>query len=584
MGGDHFILNVGVALLAALAGGLAARVARLPLLVGYLLAGVAIGPHTPGFFVNEEAVHSVARLGVALLMFAVGVQFHLRDLFALRRIALLGGGVQILATILLGWLVARALGWGHFGGVFLGCALALSSTAVMMHILEERGELGTGHGAAMLAILVMQDLSVILMATLLPAMATLGTQGAEAFLGLGASILQAVVLVALTLLLAVRVVPALLDRVARMGSHELFLLVIVCICLTAAYLSRLAGLSMEIGAFLAGLVISESDYAHEAFSQVRPLRDVFASLFFVSVGMLLDPSFLVDYWPAVLAVVTAILVGKGAIVTLVMYALGAHGRTSLLTGLGLAQIGEFSFVLASIGSARGLIQPRISGVILTAALITILLAPFVFGSAGPLYARLNRFRAVSRWFNRQRREVPLRAGERPRGARVLILGCGRVGRHVSDALRAKGVPQVVVDYNASVVSRLRDLGVPVVYGDATSEVVLARVHPKRVELAVVALPEASMTLMAVTLLKRLRPNLPVVVRVHRGVDIPRVRKAGADAIFHAEFEAATGVIRHVLGHLHCPHEEIDTYIEEIRKFRYRHEEETPSAPEDRKTE
>jgi CPA2 family monovalent cation:H+ antiporter-2 len=571
MGGDHFLLNVGIALLAALVGGLVARAFRLPLLVGYLLAGIVIGPHTPGFIAQESAVHPVARLGVALLMFAVGVQFHLRDLLAMRRIALLGGGAQIVGTILLGWLVARALGWGNYGGVFLGCALALSSTAVMMHILEERGELGTEHGAVMLAILVLQDLSVILMATVLPALATLESRGPEALLGLGGSLLQALVSVALTLILALRVVPALLDRIARMASQELFLLVIVCVCLAAAYLAQLAGLSMEIGAFLAGLVISESDYAHEAFSQVRPLRDVFASLFFVSIGMLLDPAFVARYWPAVLAVVATIVIGKGAITAVAVYALGVHGRNSLLVGLGLAQIGEFSFVLASIGSAAGLIQPRISGVILAAALITMLLAPFVFGAARPLYIRLNRSHVLSRVLNQQRREGLKHLGGREAKARVLILGCGRVGRYVSDALRAKGVPHVIVDYDAVAVSRLRGVGVPVIYGDATSEIVLSKARPKSVEMAIIALPDASMTQMALSLLKRMNPELPVLVRVHRGIDIPRMRKYGADAVFHAEFEAATEMIRDALERLEQPLEEIDAYIAEIRQFRYRHE-------------
>lgn len=571
LGEDHFLVNLGIALLAALVGGLVARLLRLPLLVGYLLAGVAVGPHTPGFFASEEAVHPVAKLGVALLMFAVGVQFHLKDLLALRRIALIGGGVQILATILLGWLVALALGWGHYGGVFLGCALALSSTAVMMRVLEARGELGTGHGAAMLALLVMQDLSVVLMATLLPSLATLTSQGPGAPLGVGVSLLRALVLVVVTLLLAVRVVPAILDRVARMGSQELFLLVVVCLCLTAASLAQVAGLSLEIGAFLAGLVISESDYAHEAFSQVRPLRDLFASLFFVSIGMLLNPVFLAQHWPAVLAVVLAIVVGKGVIAALAIYALGFHGRTSLLAGLGLAQIGEFSFVLTSIGSERGLIPARISDVILSAALITILLAPFVFQAAGPLYARLNQVPALSRLLNRQRREDPQLAEDGHPEARGLILGCGRVGRHVSDALRSMSIPHVVVDYDATVVARLRSLGVPVVYGDATSDVVLSNANPQGAELGVVALPEASMTQIAVTLLKRLNPDLPVVARVHRQADIARVREAGADAVFHAEFEAAMAVIRHVLVRLDRSHSEVDAYIEEARQAWYRHE-------------
>jgi CPA2 family monovalent cation:H+ antiporter-2 len=571
MGHGDFLVSVGVALLAALVGGFIAQRLRLPLLVGYLLAGIVVGPHTPGFFADEEAVHSVARLGVALLMFAVGVQFHLKDLAAARRIALVGGSVQIVATILLGLVVALALGWGTYGGLFLGCAIALSSTAVMMRVLEERGELGTGHGSAMLAILVMQDLSVVLMATLLPSLALLSSEGPRALLDIGTSLLVAVVSVALTLALALRGVPALLDRVARTNSQELFLLVVVCICLTAAYLAQLAGLSLEIGAFLAGIVITESDYAHEAFSQVRPLRDVFASLFFVSVGMLLNPAFVMAQWPAILAVVLAIVVGKGLIATLAIYALGCHGRTSLLAGLGLAQIGEFSFVLTGIGTTRGLIPTQISDVILAAALITMLLAPFVFGAAGPLYARLNTVPALSRLLNRHSGEEPAAETCDINGPRVLIIGCGRVGRHVSEALQARGIPRVVVDYDAAVVGRLREAGIPVVYGDATSEVVLKQAVPECVELAVVALPEASMTQMAVSLLKRLSPDLPVLARVHRGVDIPRLRKAGADAVFHAEFEVATMIIRHTLARLDSPAEEIEEYIEAIRQFRYRQE-------------
>jgi CPA2 family monovalent cation:H+ antiporter-2 len=570
MGESHFLVNVGMALLAALVGGFVARRLRLPLLVGYLLAGIVVGPHTPGFIADEEAVHSVAKLGVALLMFAVGVQFHLDELIAARRIALVGGSAQILGTILLGVAVGLGLGWGGYGGLFLGCAIALSSTAVMMRILEERGELGTTHGTAILAILVMQDLSVVLMATLLPSLALLSTQGPQALLSVGRSLFVAIASVIVTLALAMRGVPALLDRVARMNSSELFLLTVVGICLAAAYLAQLAGLSLEIGAFLAGLVISESDYAHEAFSQVRPLRDVFASLFFVSVGMLLNPAFLVRNWPAILAVVLAIVIGKAVIASAAVYALGLHGRTSLFTGLGLAQIGEFSFVLAGIGTARGLIPNHIADVILAAALISMLLTPFVYGAAGPLYARLNAIPAFSRLLNRQTREEPVDTGE-PCAPRALILGGGRVGRYVSEALRAQGVPQIVVDYDGAAVARLRAAGVPALYGDATSEVVLKQAAPHCVELAVVTLPEAGVTQMAVRLLKRWAPELPVLARVNRGADIPHVRAAGADMVFYAEFEAATTIIRHTLARLKIPAGEIEAYIDHIRQERYREE-------------
>ena len=570
MGDSHFLVNVGVAILAALVGGLVARALKLPLLIGYLIAGVVVGPHTPGVTANQEAVHGVASLGAALLMFAVGTHLSLQELRAVRRIALIGGVAQITGTVLLGFLVGLALGWGVYGGLFLGCALALSSTAVMMRLLEERGELGSAHGRALLAVLVVQDLATVIMVTLLPSLASLQSGGAGALAGVALSLLKAAVSVTVTLLLAMQGVPKLLEYVARKGSPELFLLTVVSVCLVAGYAAQLAGLSLELGAFLAGVVISESEYAHEVFSQIRPLRDLFAALFFVSVGMLLDPGFLLRHWLPVLAVVLTIVVGKAVIGGLSVFAAGVHGRTALLTGLGLAQIGEFSFVLASIGDRRGLISPELSSVILAAALITILLTPFVFGAGGPLYDRLNASPVLSRWLNRapdQVLDLPPPAEED--GARVLILGGGRVGRYVSDALRAMRVPHLVVDYDGDAARRLQEQGVPVLYGDATSEVVLHEAHPERAELAIVTLPQAPMTLTAIHVLKRLAPELPIVVRVHRGIDIPAAREAGAEAVIHAEFEAGTEIIRQGLDRLGIPDWDVDAYLGRVREVRYR---------------
>lgn len=551
-----------------------ARLLRLPLLVGYLLAGVVLSPHTPGFVAAGESVQPVAELGVTLLMFAVGTHLSLGQLAAARRTALLGGGVQIGGTILLGLALGIALGWGFYGGIFLGSALALSSTAVMMRMLEERGELGTAHGTAMMSILVVQDLAVVVMVVLLPALASISAGGMGALGTVAGSLLQAAASVGIALALAVRGVPALLDRVARTGSQELFLLVVVCVCLAAAYLARLGGLSLELGAFLAGMVVSESDYAHEVFNQVRPLRDVFASLFFVSVGMLLNPIWVMQNWPAVLLVVLAVVVGKGLIAGAAVWLAGAHGRTAVLSGLGLAQIGEFSVVLATIGIRRELIPEEISGVLLSGALVSILLTPFVFGNADRLYHRLNRIPRLSRLLNRP---VPEMDAETPLDIQpqVVILGCGRVGRYVSDSLRAMEVPHVVVDYEANAVNRLRKLGVPIVYGDATSEVVLEKARPDEAKLAIVTLPEAAMTGIAVRMLRRLAPRLEIVARVHRGVDIPRVRAAGADAVIHAEFEAGTEMIRQGLDRLGFPDRKVDLYIEGVRQHRYRDESQPP---------
>ncbi len=566
-----FLFNLGIALGAALLGGLLARLLRLPVLVGYLLAGIAVGPHTPGIIASAATVKVVAKLGVALLMFAVGVHFSLDELRAVRRTALLGGGVQIVATVLLGLALGMAFGWGTFGGLFFGCALALSSTAVMMKVLEERGEIGTAHGKVMLGILVVQDLALVAMVVLLPALALFVQDGAGALSVVGWALLRAALFLAAVVLLATRAVPALLHLVARAGSREVFLLTVVSICLVTALAAEEAGLGIELGAFLAGIIVSETDYAHEVFAQVRPLRDVFASLFFVSIGMLLDPSFLAGNAFQVGVVVLAIVIGKALISLTAIYALGWHGRTAILGGLGLAQIGEFSFVLATVGSAKRLIPAEIGGIILAAALVTLLLAPFVYSAAFPLYGALNKIPFFSRRLNRTRHAGDPFAKGACSDARVLVLGYGRIGQYVSDALRAKRVPHLVVDYDAGAQRSLLGTGVPALYGDATSPSVLERAEPRCVQLAVVALPEADATEMAVRALREIAPQLPVLARVHRGTDIPRMRRAGAEAVIYAEFEAGTEMIRQTLDRLGFADPEVDEYLQGVRLERYREE-------------
>ncbi len=571
MNEQAFLPNLAAALLASIVGGTLARKLGLPVLVGYLVAGIVVGPHTPGWFADEEAVRMLANLGVALLVFAVGVQFSLRQLLEVRRVALVAGGVQIAATIVLGFFLGLAFGWGVYGGFFLGCALAHSSTAVMMRILEERGELGTGHGAAMLSVSIVQDLSLVVMVALLPSLAELAAKGPDILLEVALSVLRAVGAVGIALLLALRVVPGILNRMAATGSRELFILVVVAICLLAAYAAQLAGLSLAIGAFLAGMVISESDFAHEVFSQVRPLRDVFASLFFVSIGMLLNPAFVLSHGLEIGAVVATILVGKTLVSAVPIFLVGCHGRTALLAGLGLAQIGEFSYILAAVGIERNLIPAEMSSVILTASLITILLSPFLFGAGDRLYQRLNALPALSRRLNRPPHSEPPASERAEIRPRVIILGGGRVGRYASEALRAHNVPHVVVDYDAAAIDWMRARGVPVVYGDATSQVVLEQAHPETAELAMVALPEAAITEMVVRLLKRLAPSVTVVARVHRGVDIPRIRQAGADAVIHAEFEAGTEMIRQGLDRLDIPSPRLEEYLDRMRQRRYAEE-------------
>jgi CPA2 family monovalent cation:H+ antiporter-2 len=555
-----------------------AHLLRLPVLIGYLIAGIVVGPHTPGFIADESVVGMTAELGIVMLMFAVGVQFSLDELRHVRRTALTVGGTLFAGSLLLGILLALAFRWGVYGGVFLGCALFMSSTAVMLKVLDEKGELGTRHGAIILGVLVVQDLTFVLMVVLLPALAGLGTNGMASLGTVGVELLKAVGFVGGVLVLAMRVVPFLLERVARNASRELFLLTTICLCLLTAYVAEMMGLGLALGAFMAGLVISESPYAHEVFAQIRPLRDVFSSLFFVSVGMLLEPQFLVSHGVLIGSVTIAILLGKPLITYWGMHLRGYPLRVSLLVSLGLAQIGEFSFILAQIGASRNLVSEEVSRVILSSALLTLLCAPFLFQSAAPLYRILSRNpllrkRRVSEaeGGSEDEEEVP-HTTERLLQNHVLILGYGRVGRYVSDALRKQEIPHLVVDYDANALLRLENTGVRTLYGDVTAEPVLLQTRPQRARLAVVALPEVMTTQMSVEALRKIAPNLPIVVRVHRGDDIPRLRKAGADAVVHAEFEAGTEMIRQGLARLEVPDTEIEHYIEAVRQHRYRYEE------------
>lgn len=567
----EFLLNLGLALVAGLLGGLIARLARLPVLLGYLAAGVVVGPHTPGVFAQPESVQEVANLGVALLMFAVGVQFSLRELLAIRRLAISAGVAQISLTSALGLGAGLLLGWSPSASVMLGFIIAISSTAIAMRLLEERGELGSAHGTAMLGISVVQDLAVVAMVAMLPLLsptAGLGTDPVEFLATLG----RTAVLLIGTLVLALRGVPYLLHCVALAGSRELFLITVLGVCLGAAILAELAGLGLPLGAFIAGLVISESDYADDVLSQVRPLRDVFAALFFVSVGMLLDPAVLARHAADVLLVVSGIVIGKALITFAATMAAGAHGRTAIFAGMGLAQIGEFSFVLAGTAVAKNILDGEQASVILASAWLTILFSPLLFHVALPTYAALSRWGRLARILNREGAAwVPDELA--CSGGRVVVLGYGRVGRAVSTALCRKGVAHVVVDYDGRAVEGARQAGVPVVYGDAASDLVLRKAGLECTEIAVVALPEADTTAMAVRLLKRLAPHLAIVARVHRGIDMVDLRAAGADVVVQAEFEAASEMVRQGLDRLGFPDPEVDAYLEELRAARYRVREE-----------
>ena len=395
-----FVLNLALAVLAALLGGVVAQRLGQPVILGYLLAGVALGPFTPGPQVDPHAVEALAEVGVAFLMFAVGAELSLSELRRLGRVAGVGGALQIGGTMALGPLLAPALGLSFGAGIFLGALLALSSTVVAVKVLEARGELQALHGRVALGLLVAQDLAIVPLAVALPVLAAPGGLlggsapggggGADtgaALASLGLAMLRAGAVLLGAYLVGTRAVPWVLGRVAGTRTRELFLLAVVGLTLGTALVTQAAGLSLAFGAFLAGLVIGESEYRAQVVAEVLPLRDLFASLFFVSIGLLIDPRALLANASQVALLTAAVVVGKTAIIVVVVRALGLPGPVAVLAGLALAQVGEFSFVLARLGAASGAIPPALVDLILATALVTIVLTPALLSSA-PLLQRL----------------------------------------------------------------------------------------------------------------------------------------------------------------------------------------------------
>lgn len=551
MSAHVLLVQLGVVLTAGWIGGTLARLMRLPVMVGFLLAGLAIGPHTPGITASREVVENVANLGVVLLMFSVGLQFSLHELAEVRREAVGGGLLQIGSTILLGLGVSRLIGWDMKAGLFVGCAVALSSTAVVVRALEERGELGSVHGLIILGISVVQDLAVVAMAVLLPLLAVPGS-GIEGFRALGLAMGRASLFIAGVLVLASRGIPWVLAQVSRLRSRELFTLAVLTLCVGAAMAADAAGLELALGAFLAGLVVAGSDYADEVLVQVRPLRDVFASVFFVAVGMLQDPVFVWERWSAVLSLVLAISLGKSLLAALSVYLMGRHARTSLQVGFGLGQIGEFSFVLVGIGVARGVVSTEIAGAVLASAVLTILLTPLVSALAVPLYERLASIGLLKPYREPLADSALVDMAEGCEASEAVVLGYGRVGRIVSDGLRRAGIPHTVVDYDSMAAHAADHQGLAVVYGDASSDAVLQRALTPCVSLVVIALPEAPTTEIAVRNIRQLRPDVTILARVHRSEDEQHILEAGADATIYAENLAGSEMLRLAMERLGRP--------------------------------
>jgi CPA2 family monovalent cation:H+ antiporter-2 len=512
----------------------------MPVLVGYVLAGAIVGPNTPGLVANEDRVILLANLGIAFLMFALGVEFSVKHLLEVRRIALVSSAVQYPVTFLLGVLVALGIGWEIRPALLMGGAFAISSSIVMIKILLGRGEATSPHGRVAFGMGVVQDLSLVPLLALLP---LLGNGGGNLLAGLARSLGLATVALVVVGVLGIRVVPWLLGVVARTESRELFLLTVVVLALGTAFATHEAGLSFALGAFLAGLVVSESDFDAQVLSEIIPLRDLFSTLFFVSLGMLLDVELFAEH-PLQIGIATLILVVGKAIISGAGFLLAnVNPATATMAALLTAQIGEFSFVLAGVGLDDHIISENQYSIILAIALGSILISPVAINLAPfltPVVAALPGIR------NRQEAFVDDHADHSGLRRHVIICGYGRVGRTVGAALGRRGLQFVVVEINSAIVRDLIVEGIPVIYGDCTSDAVLRRAGAAQARSIAIAAPDLFAALGTTRIARRINPSIDIVTRANFFGEVEELREAGANQIVQPEFEAGLEFVRHVL--------------------------------------
>lgn len=547
------ITTISTALGLALILGFAAARLKLPALVGYLLAGVIIGPFTPGFVADTNIAGELAEIGVMLLMFGVGLHFSLRDLLEVRKIALPGAVLQIAVATALGAAAATAWGWGLGGALVFGLALSVASTVVLLRALEARGILDSVNGRIAVGWLIVEDLAMVLVLVLLPGLAGwLGgnSSGGDLWASLGLTLLKVSAFIALMLIVGRRAFPMLLWHVARTNSRELFTLCVVAAAVSIAYAAaKLFGVSFALGAFFAGMVLRESEFSHRAAEESLPLREAFAVLFFVSVGMLFDPTVLVRQPLQVLAVIGIIMFGKSMAAAALVLAFRYPLKTALVVSASLAQIGEFSFILAGLGVSLGLLPAEGQSLILAGALISIAANPLMFSLVRPLQAWLRPHSSVSRLLDRSGdplAELPMSTEEKFLSGQVVLVGYGRVGRRLAACLSENGIPFVVAEQNRELVERLRKQDIAAVVGNAVEPAVLIQAHIARAGMLVIAIPDTFNVRQMIGAARALNPQIEIVVRTHSEEEARMLERESAGAIFLGVDELAKGMGGHVL--------------------------------------
>jgi len=551
--------DIIIIVMAAFIGGLVAQRLKQPLILGYILAGVAIGPYTGGIIVSGlHEIEMLAEIGIALLLFALGLEFSFKELKPVRNIALIGTPIQILLTIIFGFCIGWVSGWPLIQSIWFGTLISLSSTMVLLKTLENQGRIGTLSSRVMIGMLIVQDLAIVPMMIILPQLSN--PRAGLPLLGVAA--VKAICFLLVMIFVGTKMIPRIMKHIAHWNSRELFLLATVAMGLGIGYSTYLFGLSFAFGAFVAGMLLSESDYGYQALSDIIPLRDIFSLLFFTSVGMLFDPQYLFSHLGTVLLLVGVVMSGKGLIFGILSKAFGYANIIPLATALGLSQVGEFSFVLARVGISTESISMDFYSLVLTTTIITMFLTPFVSGFTAPLYALRNRW---GRPYVYQRINLP----EQGLKDHLIIAGGGRVGKHIADVLQRINVSFVILEFDSRRVDQLKALGFPIIFGDASQPVILEAANIEKAKLLLVTTP-APVIARAITLLvKKINPDLHMVTRAQSFDQMKDFHDSGIFHVVLPEFETGLEFTRQALLHLDLPVERIQQFTDEVRHELYR---------------
>ena len=559
-GQSAIFVNFTILLVAALIGGLIASRFKQPVILGYLIVGIIIGPHALGWVSDMSVVEASANIGVALLMLTLGLEVSFHQLRQVGKVGFLGGIIQVVATFAFGLLAAIMIfHWSLVQATLFGLIISLSSTTVCIKILMDRGELDSVHGRIMVAILILQDILAVVMIIIEP---LLGQVEQNLVLVVGKAIIGIVLFIAIAFITGRWILPWLIGRRGGVRSRELFLLTVLVLCLGAALSTQIFGLSAVFGAFLVGLVLRETKFAHQALAEITPLRDVFAAFFFVSLGMLLDPRFIVNNWVLVITAVALIFAVKFVVVSGIIRGFGYGWSIAITSGFGLFQIGEFSFIIAQGGVNLKILSSESYALIIGSSIITMLLTPFTMSLAGRLHGRLAKLPPGSQRL--QFGAAPVPSAEIPKiPGTVVIAGFGRVGQNTAQGLQDAGIPFHIIEIDPEVVKQSKCRENVCTFGDASNLHVMRRVDLKNAKVMVITFPDPVAVLTTAQTALSINPQLKIIARAHRSREAEQLKKIGVSELISPEYEASLEFIRRVLHTTGLPRTEIKHTMDRV---------------------